>query len=95
LLPEVLAAFERLHSEYAVIVEGAGSPAEVNLRANDIANMGFAEAVDCRVLLVADIPYLRSKIAATPTTRLSALVRGGRAEDCAYTYLKAVGVGDE
>ncbi|MDF5939992.1 hypothetical protein P4234_29015 [Pseudomonas aeruginosa] len=35
--------------------EGAGSPAEINLRANDIANMGFAEAVDCPVILVADI----------------------------------------
>jgi adenosylcobyric acid synthase len=56
LLTEVLAAFERLHTEFdAVIVEGAGSPAEVNLRADDIANMGFAEAVDCPVLLVADI----------------------------------------
>src|SRR5687767_13316902 len=56
LLPEVLAAFERLHEKFdAVIVEGAGSPAEVNLRANDIANMGFAEAVDCPVILVADI----------------------------------------
>lgn len=39
----------------AVVVEGAGSPAEINLRANDIANMGFAEAVDCPVILVADI----------------------------------------
>jgi adenosylcobyric acid synthase len=38
-----------------VIVEGAGSPAEVNLRAGDIANMGFAEAVDCPVILIADI----------------------------------------
>jgi len=37
------------------MVEGAGSPAEINLRANDIANMGFAEAVDCPVLLIADI----------------------------------------
>ena len=56
LLTEVIAAFERLHGRFdAVIVEGAGSPAEVNLRANDIANMGFAEAVDCPVLLVADI----------------------------------------
>ena len=35
--------------------KGAGSPAEINLRANDIANMGFAEAVDCPVILVADI----------------------------------------
>src|SRR5688572_20094017 len=56
LLPEVLAAFHRLQQRYdVVIVEGAGSPAEVNLRANDIANMGFAEAADCPVLLVADI----------------------------------------
>ena len=38
-----------------VVVEGAGSPAEINLRANDIANMGFAEAVDCPVIIVADI----------------------------------------
>jgi adenosylcobyric acid synthase len=56
LLGEVLAAFQRLRGKFdAVIVEGAGSPAEVNLRANDIANMGFAEAVDCPVILVADI----------------------------------------
>ena len=52
----VLQSFQRLKDSYdAVIVEGAGSPAEVNLRANDIANMGFAEAVDCPVILVADI----------------------------------------
>ena len=51
-----LESFSRLAREYeAVIVEGAGSPAEINLRANDIANMGFAEAVDCPVILVADI----------------------------------------
>ncbi len=52
----VLAAHARLVASHeAVIVEGAGSPAEINLRDNDIANMGFAEAVDCPVLLVADI----------------------------------------
>jgi adenosylcobyric acid synthase len=52
----VLASFARLCDAYeAVIIEGAGSPAEINLRANDIANMGFAEAVDCPVILVADI----------------------------------------
>jgi adenosylcobyric acid synthase len=52
----VIDSFARLRSQYeAVIVEGAGSPAEINLRANDIANMGFAEAVDCPVILVADI----------------------------------------
>ncbi|WDE07252.1 cobyric acid synthase [Thalassomonas viridans] len=38
-----------------VIVEGAGSPAEINLREGDIANMGFAEEVDCPVILIADI----------------------------------------
>lgn len=49
-------SYQRLASEYEVIVvEGAGSPAEINLRDRDIANMGFAEAVDCPVLLVADI----------------------------------------
>ncbi|MGH8450719.1 cobyric acid synthase [Pseudomonas sp.] len=52
----VLASHARLSAAYRVVmVEGAGSPAEINLRANDIANMGFAEAVDCPVLLIADI----------------------------------------
>ena len=52
----VLESYERLARQYQVIlVEGAGSPAEINLRAQDIANMGFAEAVDCPVILVADI----------------------------------------
>ncbi|CDG85053.1 cobyric acid synthase CobQ [Janthinobacterium agaricidamnosum NBRC 102515 = DSM 9628] len=52
----VLESYRRLERQYdAVIVEGAGSPAEINLRARDIANMGFAEAVDCPVILVADI----------------------------------------
>ncbi|KES24890.1 cobyric acid synthase [Pseudomonas sp. AAC] len=52
----VLESHERLLDAYQVVmVEGAGSPAEINLRANDIANMGFAEAVDCPVILIADI----------------------------------------
>jgi adenosylcobyric acid synthase len=52
----VLESYQRLQQQYdTIIVEGAGSPAEVNLRARDIANMGFAEAVDCPVILVADI----------------------------------------
>jgi len=52
----VLASHRRLSEHYSVVVvEGAGSPAEINLRANDIANMGFAEAVDCPVILIADI----------------------------------------
>ncbi len=52
----VLESHSRLAAQYPVVmVEGAGSPAEINLRAGDIANMGFAEAVDCPVLLIADI----------------------------------------
>ena len=52
----VLESWERLCAAYdCVIIEGAGSPAEINLRARDIANMGFAETVDCPVILVADI----------------------------------------
>ncbi|MGN7612037.1 cobyric acid synthase [Magnetococcales bacterium HHB-1] len=52
----VLPAFTRLKEKYQFILcEGAGSPAEINLRQDDIANMGFAEAVDCPVWLVADI----------------------------------------
>ncbi|MDH5785963.1 MAG: cobyric acid synthase, partial [Chromatiales bacterium] len=52
----VLESHQRLSEQYEVImVEGAGSPAEINLREGDIANMGFAEAVDCPVVLVADI----------------------------------------
>jgi adenosylcobyric acid synthase len=52
----VLQSHARLSSQYqVVVVEGAGSPAEINLRAGDIANMGFAEAVDCPVILIADI----------------------------------------
>ena len=52
----VLESYHRLAGQYqAIVVEGAGSPAEINLRAQDIANMGFAEAVDCPVILIADI----------------------------------------
>ncbi|HUN74334.1 MAG TPA: cobyric acid synthase [Steroidobacteraceae bacterium] len=52
----VLASHARLAAQYeAVIAEGAGSPAEINLREGDIANMGFAEAIDCPVLLLGDI----------------------------------------
>ncbi|CAI8792769.1 cobyric acid synthase [Methylocaldum szegediense] len=52
----VLESYERLAARFdAIVVEGAGSPAEINLREGDIANMGFAEAVDCPVVLIADI----------------------------------------
>lgn len=55
-LKAVLDSYSRLQKQYEqIVVEGAGSPAEINLRERDIANMGFAEAVDCPVVLVADI----------------------------------------
>lgn len=56
LLAAVLDSFSRVWAQAdLVIVEGAGSPAEINLRAGDIANMGFAEAVDAPVVLIGDI----------------------------------------
>ncbi|PIE40620.1 MAG: cobyric acid synthase CobQ [Gammaproteobacteria bacterium] len=56
LMPFVFESFKRLQQQYQVVViEGAGSPAEINLRDNDIANMGFAEQADCPVIIVADI----------------------------------------
>lgn len=56
LLPAVLESFQRLKAEAdLVIVEGAGSPAEINLRDRDIANMGFAQAAGVPVVLVGDI----------------------------------------
>lgn len=56
LLPEVLDSYRRLRSACdVVVVEGAGSPAEINLRAGDIANMGFARAAGVPVVLVGDI----------------------------------------
>ncbi|OXX75202.1 cobyric acid synthase CobQ [Vibrio sp. V19_P1S1T109] len=52
----VLDSYARLQAEYqSVMIEGAGSPAEINLRENDIANMGFAEAADVPVIIIADI----------------------------------------
>jgi adenosylcobyric acid synthase len=56
LLQTALESYHRLQREAElVIVEGAGSPAETNLRANDIANMGFAHAADLAVVLIGDI----------------------------------------
>ena len=56
LMPQILEAFDSLAEENDVIViEGAGSPAEINLQENDIVNMGLARMVDAPVLLVGDI----------------------------------------
>ena len=56
LVPQILRAFRRLEQQADIIViEGAGSPAEINLKENDIVNMGLAELVDAPVLLVGDI----------------------------------------
>ena len=56
LMPVVLESLEELRRRFDVVVcEGAGSPAEINLRENDLANMGLARAADLPVLLVGDI----------------------------------------
>jgi adenosylcobyric acid synthase len=56
LMPHIIESYERIASEAElVLIEGAGSPAEVNLRAGDLANMGFAEAADLPVVLVGDV----------------------------------------
>jgi adenosylcobyric acid synthase len=82
LLPVVLNSFERLRAEAdIVLVEGAGSPAEINLRRGDIANMGFALAADVPVVVVGDIDrggviasLVGTHAVLTPAER--ALVRG-------------------
>ncbi|MFN8831330.1 MAG: cobyric acid synthase [Labrys sp. (in: a-proteobacteria)] len=82
LLPEVLESFGRLRAEAdLVLVEGAGSASEVNLRVNDIANMGFAQAAGAPVILVGDIDrggviaqIIGTKVAIDPQD--AALVRG-------------------
>jgi adenosylcobyric acid synthase len=79
----VMAAWRSLSQRYDVIIaEGAGSPAEINLRANDIANMGFAEAADCPVLLVGDID--RGGVFAQLVGTLELVSETERARTCGF-----------
>lgn len=56
LIPDIMDSFNRLSTDKDIIlVEGAGSPAEINLRENDIVNMGLANLLDAPVILVGDI----------------------------------------
>ncbi len=56
LIPDILAAYRSLAAEHDILViEGAGSPAEINLKKDDIVNMGMAALADCPVLLCGDI----------------------------------------
>jgi adenosylcobyric acid synthase len=82
-MASVLEAWKALSQRYDVIIaEGAGSPAEINLRANDIANMGFAEAADCPVLLVGDID--RGGVFAQLVGTLELLSESERARTCGF-----------
>jgi adenosylcobyric acid synthase len=55
-MPPILESFNKLKAEHdIVLIEGAGSPAETNLREGDLANMGFAESADVPVVLIGDI----------------------------------------
>jgi adenosylcobyric acid synthase len=87
LIAAVMDSFGRLEREAdIVLVEGAGSPAEINLRAGDIANMGFAEAADVPVLLVGDID--RGGVIASLVGTHAVLAEGDRTRIRAFAVNK-------
>jgi adenosylcobyric acid synthase len=87
LLPAVLESFERLQKDAdLVLIEGAGSPAETNLRSGDIANMGFAEAAGVPVALVGDIE--RGGVIASLVGTWTLLDTSERARICGYIVNK-------
>ena len=87
LMPRVLESYQRLAATVdVVLIEGAGSPAEINLRAGDIANMGFAEAAKVPVVLVGDID--RGGVIAQLVGTHSVLPTADRARICAFMINK-------
>jgi adenosylcobyric acid synthase len=87
LLPRVLESYARLAAAAdLILVEGAGSPAEINLRDGDIANMGFAEAADLPVVLIGDID--RGGVLASIVGTLALLPASERARIKAYVINK-------
>jgi len=87
LLPYVLDSFARLRGEGdLVLIEGAGSAAEINLRDNDIANMGFARAADVPVILIGDID--RGGVIASLVGSKAVLAAGDAALVCGFIVNK-------
>jgi len=87
LLDSVLESFARIRDQADfVLIEGAGSPAEVNLRAGDIANMGFAEAADVPVVLIGDID--RGGVIASLLGTAALLSEAERARLCGFIVNK-------
>ncbi|PPC81416.1 MAG: cobyric acid synthase CobQ [Hyphomicrobium sp.] len=90
LMPAVLESFRRLQSDADVVfIEGAGSASEINLRANDIANMGFARAADVPVVMIGDID--RGGVIASLVGTKSVLASDDAAMICGFLVNKMRG----
>lgn len=90
LLPAVLESFDRLRSDAdMILVEGAGSASEINLRANDIANMGFSRAADVPVVMIGDID--RGGVIASLVGTKSVLATDDAAMICGFLVNKMRG----